>query len=1022
MKNFKFILLLVFLLPTVVVFAQDYTVSGVVKDESGETLPGVSIAVKGTSSGTMTDLDGIFQINVSPNSILVFSYIGFKEQRITVSDQKKLTIILIENDKLLDEVVVVGYGTQRKIDVTGSISSINREEITSVSTANMANALQGKVPGLNIKQDTGEPGEYANNIKIRGFGDALVIIDGIPRNDFNRLDPNEVESVSVLKDASAAIYGVRAANGVILVTTRKGSKKKTEITLNTTYGFQQPTKYPKAANAYQYMELYNEALANGGATNPTYNPEMITSGTPYANINWYDEIVKKTAPQYQANLSISGGDDRVQYFNSIGYYKEEGLWKTNSLEYERFNLRSNVTAKITDQLTSEFKIGGYVDFKDSPAYTGQDIFTAIGACLPIYEIYANGNPDYLGKQYNDEANPLIKSSTQYGGYSKRKNLQLQISASLRWDIPFVKGLYLKGLVAYDPKFSSSKLLKKQYKTYSYDKATDMYSLATTSAISNISEWKNESASLTTQLSANYENSFLDKHNVKALLLLETRKWDQSELSGGRNTLMDIVEQIYAGLIDDARVIGGTADRNANVGLVGRIDYDYMSKYLIQASFRYDGSSKFYNKKWGFFPSVSLGWRVSEEPFIKNNFNFVNNLKIRASIGKMGDDNTDPYLWLRAFDYPGSDRYILGDGGLIPGVGIPAVPNPNATWFTSTIKNIGFELNLWNGKLTAEFDLFRRDRDGLLASRIVSIPGTFGSPFAKENLNSDLQQGFELVLGHTNQYRDFIFHVKGNLTYTIGKNKYIERAPSGNSYDNWRNNNTDRNRDIVWMYDVNGQYRNIEEIYNSAVLEGLYSKYNFLPGDIRYVDYNEDGIIDDWDKQPLKRGNIPLLNYGLILGLEWKGIDLNMTFQGAALFNADMKKSPLQWGGNAWEMSMDRWRKVDADGNTASFDPNARWVPGKLPSTRIDDPQNYGQTSSFWYKNCAYLRLKNVEIGYTFPRKLTIPLGIQSLRLFANGFNLLTIQSKDMDYLDPETSQLSQYPIMKNYNFGFNVNF
>ena len=401
----------------------------------------------------------------------------------------------------------------------------------------------------------------------------------------------------------------------------------------------------------------------------------------------------------------------------------------------------------------------------------------------------------------------------------------------------MKGLWAKALVAYDPKFYKSKLFSKQYRTYQYDKASDSYSVANTSAMSSVTEWRSDTATPTTQLSLNYENKFQNKHNVKALLLFETRKWKTSDLSGNRNTLMDAVDQIYAGLIDDARSINGSADRNANVGLVGRFDYDYLSKYLVQASFRYDGSSKFYNKKWGFFPSLSLGWRISEESFFKDNISFVDNLKLRASIGRMGDDNVEPYLWMMAFNYPGDDSYVLGDGSLIPGVGVPQIPNVNATWYTSTTKNLGIDLSLWNAALTVEFDLFRRDRDGLLANRIVSVPGTFGATFAKENINSDMQEGFELVLGHNGKVRDFSYQLRGNFTYTLNRNKYVESVPSGNSYDNWRNNTNDRNSNILWMYQANGQFVSMDDIYNNPVLGGVYNKYSYLPGDIKYVDFN-----------------------------------------------------------------------------------------------------------------------------------------------------------------------------------------
>lgn len=1026
MKHLKIKLMLLLLIQFCIVNAQNQRVKGIVKDTSGEPLIGVNVLLKDGGVGAITDIDGAFDLNVNGDkSVLIFSFVGFETKEVPVKGRNFLNVILAEDNTQLEEVVVVGYGTQKRQEITGSIASVSRKEIMTVSTANITSALQGKIPGLNIKQNSGEPGSYDNSFNIRGLGAPMVIVDGIPRDNFERIDPNEIESVSVLKDATAAIYGVRAANGVILVTTRKGTKGKTEINLNASYGIQGITKYPKSVDAYGYMELYNEAMANRGETTPTYSPDLVTSGSPYANVNWYDEIIRKNVPQYQVNLTASGGTDRIQFFNSIGYYSEEGLWKSKSLDYERFNLRSNITAKITDQLTAEFQVGGFIDTKNAPPYDPGDILKSIGAQVPIYEIYANGNPDYLGKQYNDDNNALIKSSNKYAGYRKTSNTQMQVTASLRWDIPFVKGLWAKALVAYDPKFYKSKVFKKQYRTYQYDKANGTYSVANTSAMSSITEWRSDTATPTTQLSLNYENKFQNKHNVKALLLFETRKWETSELSGNRNTLMDAVDQIYAGLINDARSINGSSDRNANVGLVGRFDYDYLSKYLVQASFRYDGSSKFYNKKWGFFPSFSLGWRISEENFIKDNFSFIDNLKLRASIGRMGDDNVEAYLWMMAFNYPGGDSYILGEGAsLIPGVGVPQVPNVNATWYTSTTKNLGIDLSLWNAALTVEFDLFRRDRDGLLANRIVSVPGTFGATFAKENINSDMQEGFELVLGHNGKVGGFSYQVSGNFTYTLNRNKYIESIPAGNSYDNWRNNTNNRNSNILWMYQANGQFVSMNDIYNNPVLEGVYNKYSYLPGDIKYVDYNEDGMIDEWDKQPLMRNNTPIMNFGLTFSGQWKGLDLSMSFQGASMFNARMNASPLQWGGSAWNIFMDRWHKVDASGNVNSFDPNGEWVPGKYPSTRVQDPQNYGIESSFWYNDCSYLRLKNLEIGYTFPSKWTKFVGVNSLRLYANGYNLFTIQSSASDYIDPENpgGGIDRYPIMRNFNFGINVNF
>lgn len=1001
------------------VIAQVSDITGVVKDESGETLIGVTVKDKKSGAVSITDLDGVFHIKADPSdAVLQFSLLGYGNVDYAVNGQNNLTITITENPKLLDEVVVVGYGMQKRLEITGAVASLGHDDIKAVTTTNLTNALQGRIPGLNVKQNTSEPGSYDNSFNVRGLGSPLIIVDGIPRDNFDRIDPNEIESVSVLKDASAAVYGVRAANGVILVTTRKGDRGKTKVTLNASYGWQKITKFPKAADAYGYMELYNEAMANRGETSPTYSPDLVTSGSPYANVNWFDEVVRSAAPQWQVGLTASGGNDRIQYFNSIGYMEEEGLWKTKSLNYKRYNIRSNVTAKLSDNITTEFQLGGYYDDKDAPAYYPSEILNAVAAQVPIYEVYANGNPSYLGYQYNDDKNALVRSSQEYSGYRRTKNYQFQVTASLRWDVPWIKGLWAKALVAFDPYFHNDKQFKKQFKSYRYDPDTDSYNVVTTSSISNITEWRSNASTTTTQFSLNYGTSIKNEHNIKALALLETRKRNSSELSGNRNTLMDAVDQIYAGLVDDARSVNGLADRNSNVGIVGRVDYDFRSKYLLEASFRVDGSSKFRNKQWGFFPSVSVGWRISEESFFRNALPFVDNLKIRGSIGKLGDDNTDAYLWMMAFDYPGGDKYVFGDQGLIPGVGMPQIPNYAATWYTSTMKNVGIEASLWNGALRVEADWFRRDRDGLLANRIVSVPGTFGATFAKENINSDMQTGFEVVLGTMGSVGDFRYNVSGNLTYTLSRNKYVESTLPGNSYDNWRYNNNDRNTNILWMYEYAGHFTSMDEIYNSPVLEGRYTKYSYLPGDLKYVDYNEDGIIDEWDQQPIRRGNFPVLNYGLTLSAEWRGIDISATFQGAALFNARMQSQPLQWGGGAWDVFLDRWHKEDP------FDPDSKWIPGHYPSTRVQDPQNYGQTSTFFYDDCSYLRLKNLEIGYSLPRKWLDYLGIQGLRVYANGFNLYTWCSKDLKYIDPENANgsIERYPVMKNFNLGVNVTF
>ena len=1023
MKHLNLKLMLLLLLQFGIVNAQSQKVKGIVKDTSGEPLIGVNVLLKGSTVGAITDLDGAFDLNVNGDKgVLVFSFVGFETKEVPVKGRNFLTVILTEDNTQLEEVVVVGYGTQKRQEITGSVASVNRKEIMTVSTANITSALQGKIPGLNIKQNTGEPGTYDNSFNIRGLGAPMVIVDGIPRDNFDRIDPNEIESVSVLKDATAAVYGVRAANGVILVTTRKGTKGRTEINLNASYGMQGITKYPKSVDAYGYMELYNEAMANRGETTPTYSPDLITSGSPYANVNWYDEIIRKNVPQYQVNLTASGGTDRIQFFNSIGYYSEEGLWKSKSLDYERFNLRSNITAQITDQLTAEFQIGGFIDTKNAPPYDPGDILKSIGAQVPIYEIYANGNPDYLGKQYNDDNNALIKSSNEYAGYRKTSNTQIQVTASLRWDIPFVKGLWAKALVAYDPKFYKSKLFSKQYRTYQYDKATGTYSVANTSAMSSVTEWRSDTATPTTQLSLNYENKFQNKHNVKALLLFETRKWQTSELSGKRNTLMDAVDQIYAGLIDDAREINGSADRNANVGLVGRFDYDYLSKYLVQASFRYDGSSKFAKgHRWGFFPSVSAGYRVTEENFMKNieQLSFISNWKLRASYGVMGSDITSAYQFLAGYDYPGAS-YVYGDE-VYKGLGFRAIPNENITWYLIKSLNVGTDIELWNGLLSAQVDFFWKYGSELLGSRLGEIPGTLGAQLSSENINEDLYKGFEIVIGHRNKINDFNYSVNLNFALTRHLNRFIVESDAVNSYDRWRNKYSNRYTDMGWTYGSNGQFTSMNDIWHSPIQDGQGGATQ-LPGDWKYEDWNGDGIIDSNDVYPNAyehmgdNGN-PKMTFGAAISAEWKGFDVSLLFQGGGGFNViyfEQLQYPLCFGGNGLAHFYDRYRQ-DESGN---------WIPGKWPTTRDAGSYsvNYARCKQTTY-DASYLRLKSMEIGYTIPKNLTRKFKVDRLRIFASGYNLFTLSN--LDFVDPEHPEGNYgylYPIMRNFNFGLNLAF
>lgn len=1028
------------MLPVLELAAQEgRTIKGMVTDINNGPLPGVSIHEKGTSNGTITGGNGRYAIKVSGNSdTLIFTFVGYLTQKAIISKSNTIDIVLQAAVKGLNDVVVVGYGTKRKGDITGAVASVTTKEIRTQTVPNLADALAGKLPGLRVLQRTGEPGSYSSIFDIRGLGGALVVVDGVPRENFQKIDPNEIESVSILKDAAAAVYGVRAANGVILVTTKKGRSGATEISFSSTIGSQSITSFPKTTNAAQYAEMYNEAYFNSGATTPVFSKEQIEKyrlGTDpaYPNTSFWNELMRPNQPQQNYNLSATGGTDKVRYFINGAYFNQGGLYKNNDLNYKRYNLRSNISAQITDRIEVEVLLAGIQDEKRMP---GNGNF-GTGQLLPIlldnptYPIFANNNPKYLASLAPGLPTGITygASNSRFAGYTTWTNRQLNASVAINYKVPFITGLKARGFFAYDPAYSYQKGFTKQFSTYLYNKENDSYNVDWTSGPTTLSETFSQTAKPLMQFSLVYENTFKEKHQVGGLLLFERSKYNTNNLTGSRQFLLKEVDQLYAGLNDLNKNATGGADQNANMGYVGRVNYKYSDKYLAEFSFRYDGSSKFAaNKRWGFFPAVSAGWRLSQENFIKENVSFINDLKLRASWGKLGDDAASQYQFVTGYNYPG-DSYSLGNTGLVPGLGFRGLANPNITWFVTTTKNLGLDGNLWNSLLTFELDVFQRNRDGLLAYRNLTLPGTFGAGLPQENLNSDRSRGFEIALGSTHKLSNgLVYNIRSNVSYTRTKWEYVESATPGNPYLNWRTNQQNRNSGIWWGYHSLGQFQSQEEINTSPIQDGQGNK-TLLPGDIKYQDYNGDGIIDDNDVRVIGRGgswanNVPMVNYGLSIGLQWKGIELNVLLQGGAGFNmafTNMFQNPLIIAKNSLDIFYDRWHRADP------FDPKSAWVPGKYPSSRIGGAPNNQFMSDYWLHDGTYVRLKSVEIAYNLPAALLTRVGIKNLRVFANGFNLATwYKDKSLKWIDPEnTGDLNwgfNYPITKNVNAGLTVTF
>lgn len=1025
--------------------AQVRTVQGIVTGDDGEPVIGATVRVKGDEShGTITDIDGKFSIKAQADDKIMVSYIGCKDVEISAS-KSPLSITLHEDNDVLDEVVVVGYGTQKKATLTGAVSAVNNKEISVTKNENVVNMLTGKIPGLRISQRSSQPGEFDNAIDIRGMGTPLIVVDGIPRDQayFSRMDANEIESVSVLKDASAAIYGVRAANGVILVTTKKGGSEggKMDITFSANYGWQQFLYVPETASAVDHMLLMNEKRYNSFdgnypiRTTPAYTwEEMMEYATGRKKgTNWSDELFDNNVPQQQYNLSVDGGSDRISYFFNIGYQKQEGSYKSGSLNYDRWNFRSNVEAKITKRLTATVQLSGYMDEKNQPFTDIWTVYKKAWTYRPTSQAWIDGDHSLPGfdDQMLEADNPVATTDSRFTGYRQEKRYNFNGSLALTYEIPGIKGLNAKAFYSYD--YYTTNNTENQRTYYLYSKNPDgTLQRYVRNSDAHLRRSTDPRYSTVMQLSLNYANRFGD-HNVSGMLLFEEQYENWDNFYAQRVMLLDGDYLIYG---EDAEQIGSMSGAGDKVrqALVGRFNYDYKGRYMVDFSFRYDGSSSFpKNSRWGFFPAVSVGWRISEEPFMKRLVPFMDNLKLRASWGQMGDDagaSTYPQTVV-AYEINKDKVGYFYNGVFMSGVSATSIPNPNLTWYTATTYNLGLDFDLWNQKLSGTFELFMRKRDGLLATSSVVVPGTVGASMPQENMNSDETFGWEISLGHRNKVAGVTYWVNGQISAT--KNRWDKHNDSraGNSMENWyRQDVSGRNKDIWFAYEEGGRFHNWNDIrYHNTT--GANFGQNTLPGDYWYEDWNGDGVVNDNDRHPVATYNLPVFNYGITLGAEWKGIDLSMNWQGSAGVYQSYDEvftevGPFN-GGAALDMYKDRWHTENVTDDP--WNPATKWIEGYYPAT--GHSFNIGTTG---IKNTSYIRLKTLEIGYSLPKVWLAKVGIKDLRVYFNAYNLLTFSGlKNMDPERPGRQGGSNsgtssgilyynYPVNRSFNIGATIKF
>lgn len=1017
------------------------TITGKVSDNVGP-LAGVNILEKGTTNGVMTDLDGNYSLSVMPNSTLQFSSIGYLTKEVPVNGMTNINIQMSEDREMLDEIVVVGYGTQKKVDLTGSISTIKAEDLDKIPVSNLSNSLAGRAPGVNVTGNTGFAGA-SSTIRIRGsFGDPLYVIDDVIKSkaDFDALDANEVETISFLKDAaSASIYGSKAGNGVILVTTKQGAVQKPKFSYSGTYSVSHTTRHLQDWTAQEELTyLNNVSISNGGDI--IYGQDIYDY---FADKSYsVNDYVWQNPQNQQHNISVNGGGDRITYFMMLGYHDEDGSYKT--LKYQKYNFRSDITAKITDSFKIRFNISGnqrydkrfYWPYDSVDNFTVPDFYRTTFNWSRLYPFYtdAEGNPVTHRTEYpviRDSWNPVEMVLGNRYWKTKKRTLdgQLRFDLDLGKILPGLSTSLVGHYTAYD---MNRKALITHNKGYVFQSASEtnpfipaapdpnkMTSHNLSSTYEGIREYAVFEHSYQLNWYLNYKNKF-GKHDVSALVLYEQAEDKYKGFNGAAwDMLTTNIDQIFVTSSDaDKRDFTGSESESARQSWVGRANYIYDDKYIAEFSFRYDGNYKFGpGYRWGFFPSFSAAWRISQENFM-NNIPWVSNLKLRASYGTTGDDNNWDGSSIGAFQwreyYASATGYAFGTS-YNNGLTIGSTYNPKLTWATLKNYDIGVDFGLFEDKLSGEFEYFYKDKTDILRSRNATVPGTYGASLAQENYAEQEWHGFEASLSYSNHVGAFNYNVYANIGYSKDKWVYLDE-PEG--LQEWRSA-IGKPNNRVQGYICEKMLRTQEDLDQ---LPDGFTQFGRTPvlgtllfKDIRGADYSEgpDGKIDSNDYTYLSDNGSPRINYGFGFNLEWKGLSLNAHFQGVGkydrmvatknggVFQVSNKPYFELWTGDVWTPE-----------NTDAKYPRVAgvWL----------QPEYGGGYSTFWMRNGAYCRLKNLNIAYQLPEKLFERIGIIGVSVFFNGTNLFCIDN--FDEMDPEQSLLDSYPIMKTYTFGLNINF
>lgn len=998
------------------VAARSRPISGQVFTAEGAPLEGAAVLLKGGVRGTTTDKQGRFLLETADNdSVIVISATGYETVELALEGNRSFSVKLTASTNNLNEVIVIGYGTQKKKDLTGSIATISGSDIRAVPSTTVSNAIAGRLPGLIGRNTSGEPGFDDASILIRGLSTTgntapLIVIDGVPERagGFSRLDPNDIESFTVLKDASAAIYGARAANGVILITTKRGKSGMPSVNYNLNYGLRQPTRLPKMLDAATYAQAINELNVAAGQAE-TYTADDISKfrdgsePLTHPNTDWFKETLEPVTTQYQHNVSVSGGGDKIKYFLSIGNQQQDGYYRKGASNYKQYNVRSNIDAQVTDNLKIFLNLAARQENRHSPHHSSETIYRYLVSAKPMALAYLPGT-DLPALALGDDVNP-VAAATDLAGYQRDERTFLNGDIGFTLNMPYItKGLSIIGGAYFDQSHTLYKHLYKGFDLFKLENDQPVrqhYGLATGDINQNMSKF----LGITANVRLNYERK-IGQHDIGGFVAYEQNKTDYDYLRAYRNNLLSTeIDQIFAGEINSSTQTDGYASQTSRRNYFGRLNYSFADKYLLQFNWRYDGSSNFpSDKRYGFFPGVSVGWRISKENFMRS-VGVVNDLKLRGSYGLLGNDNVGAFQFLTR--YTVTSIYGGVFGGLSPvlaqGLITSVLANPNITWESAKTFNGGLDAVLLNNKLSLNLDYFFTRRSNILGPRNTSIPAYLGLSLPDENIREVENKGFEV----TAAYKITVGKVSGSIGVNVAynNNKIVYMDEAAGAYP-WQQS-TGKPVGARLLWESAGIFRSQEEIDKHPHPAGT------KPGDLMFRDVDGDGEITGNDRVRQDYTGIPRLTFGLPLTVNFSQFSLNLLFQG----QAKAKQYVYFQSGTIGNFSQEYWDKHWSAANPTASGP------------RLYDRENIPSTSyenTYFFRNADFIRLKSVQLSYTFPKSLMQRLPVSALQLYVSGFNLFTIDR--LKYLDPESVPNDQdyigwnTPQTRVFNFGVNVTF